>query len=83
MAKQTKATTCRTGHVKRNTTTNAVAVRTTFDPDQFPRMVWLIATPDLGALNGTDADVAGWDDVFTPPEPAPVQAPADPGHANP
>ena len=38
-----------TGHIKHNVETGAVAVRTVFDPVQFPNMVWLIASTGNGA----------------------------------
>lgn len=69
-----------TGHIKHNVETGAVAVRTVFDPVQFPNMVWLIASTGNGAQNARDSDVLGWDDLFVPvvdePEPAPLPAPA-------
>ena len=60
----------RTVHVKHNPTSGSVAVRTVFDAEQFPNMVWLIATTGTGAQNASNADVAGWADLFTPPEPS-------------
>lgn len=59
----------KTGHVKHDPKTGSVAIRTVFDPEQFPNMVWLIATTGMGAQNASEADVAGWEDLFTPPEP--------------
>lgn len=57
------------GHVRRNTVTGAVAVRSIFDPSMFPELVWLIATTGSGAKNGTQSDVDGadWVDLYTPP----------------
>jgi hypothetical protein len=73
-AKETKAVTVHlVGHVKHNVETGAVAVRTVFDAEQFPNMVWLIATTGMGAQNAGDRDVEGWDDLFTPPEPVEPQ----------
>lgn len=59
-----------TGHVKQNLATGSVAVRTVFDSDQFPNMMWLIATTGSGAQNASAADVDGWVDLFTPAAPA-------------
>lgn len=67
------------GCVKHDPKTGAVAVRTVFTGDQFPNMVWLIATVGMGAQNAGDRDVEGWDDLFTPPvvEPAVAIGPVD------
>jgi len=70
------ATTYEAGHVKRDKTTGSVAVRTTFAADQFPGMVWLVATSGMGASNASDSDVDGWDDLYVAPAPvAPDTAP--------
>ena len=70
------ATTYEAGHVKRDKTTGSVAVRTTFAADQFPGMVWLVATSGMGASNASDSDVSGWDDLYVAPAPvAPDTAP--------
>ena len=60
-----------TGHVKRNPETGMIAIRTIFPEtdDQFRAMAWLIATPNIGARNGSTADVDSWDDLYTPPVP--------------
>lgn len=72
----------RAGHIKRNPETGAVAVRTIFPPtdDQFRAMAWLIATPNIGARNGSDTDVENWEDLYVPvvvtePVPEPVPEP--------
>lgn len=67
-----------TGHVKHNPETGAVAVRTAFDRDQFPNMVWLIASVSNGAQNARDTDVEGWDDLFVPAPPEPEAVPNPP-----
>ena len=64
-----------TGHVKHNSTTNEIAIRTSFDETQFPNMVWLIASTNMGARNGKEEDVKGWDDLYTPPPPPVVNSP--------
>ena len=61
------------GHVKRNPADGAVAVRTVFDAEQFPNMVWLVITTGTGAQNASDDEVAGWVDLFVPPVPKPDQ----------
>lgn len=76
-----KATVYNTGHVKRNPDNGAVAIRTVFDPEQFPHMVWLIATTGSGAQNASRSDienVEAWDDLYTPPEVVASQAPSAP-----
>lgn len=56
------------GHVKRNADTGEVAVRTVFPETdaQFIAMAWLVATTNIGARNAPTAEVAGWDDLYTP-----------------
>lgn len=62
--------TYQTGHVKRNTATGAVAIRTIFHPDLFPELVWLVATTSSGGKNATQAEVEGedWIDLYSPEE---------------
>ena len=70
MAKKA-ATVYLTGHIKRNPDTGEAAIRTVFPEDQgppFADMAWLIATTNAGARNRPSADVADWDDLYTPPE---------------
>jgi hypothetical protein len=65
----------RTGHVKRNPVTGEVALQTVFsehEGQQFVSMAWLVATKNIGARNASAADVADWDDLFTPPGPETV-----------
>lgn len=58
-----------TGHVLHNPDTGAVAIRTAF-PEDIADMVWLVAHHRLGARYvGADA-VAGWNDLYAPPDPA-------------
>lgn len=76
-----KAVKHETGHVKHDPKTGAVAIRTVFDPAQFHNMAWLIATTGMGAQNASDADVDGWDDLFTPPPPVDPQAAIAPSAA--
>lgn len=61
----------RTGHVKRNPETGAVAVRTIFPltDDQFRSMAWLTATTNIGARSVYTEEVEGWDDLYIPPDP--------------
>lgn len=55
-------------HVKRNPATGDVAIRTMFNEELFPDLVWLVATTGSGAKNADNAYVEGWDDLYTPPE---------------
>ena len=57
-----------TGHVKRNTETGAVAIRTHFDESipQLARRAWQVATSDTGGRGAFTADVEDWDDLFIP-----------------
>lgn len=63
------------GHIKRDPTTGAVAIRTIFPEtdEHFIAMAWLMATPNIGARNTTTVAVEGWEDLYIapPPEPAP------------
>lgn len=64
------ATTYQTGHVKRDPASGAVAIRT-IQPDDDTAIVsqaWLLATPNIGAHFKSTTDVAGWDDLYTPPK---------------
>jgi hypothetical protein len=57
------------GHIKHNPETGEVALRTIFPEDQgqqLANMAWLIGTKNIGARNASAADVADWDDLFTP-----------------
>lgn len=58
-----------TGHVKRDPATGAVAIRTIFPEDGSLPVVqaWLMATANQGAHHKSTADVAAWDDLYTPP----------------
>jgi hypothetical protein len=67
----------RIGHVKRNSETGEVALRTIFPEDQGQQlagMAWLISTKNIGARNASAADVADWDDLYEPDS-----EPANPG----
>ena len=63
------------GSIKHNKETGAVAIRTVFDPAQFPNMTWLVATTGMGAQNAGDRDVLDWENIYTPPA---VEAQAEP-----
>ena len=65
----TTPTTYQAGHIKRNTDTGEVAIRTIFPEDQggqMAAMAWLVATTNVGARNAKTEDVAAWDDLYTP-----------------
>lgn len=53
------------GDLKRDPATGNVAIRTVFPEDdpQMAKMAWLVATPNIGAIHATSADVADWDDI--------------------
>lgn len=57
----------KTGHVKRDPATGAIAIRTEF-PEVGHLVVhaWLVATIASGAILKITADVDGWDDLYTP-----------------
>lgn len=56
-----------TGHVKRNPTTGAVAVRTRFDErPEFERFHWQIASPISGPKTCATDEVEAWEDLFVP-----------------
>lgn len=62
--------TYQTGHVKHDAETNQVALRTIFPEDESPQlaaMAWLVATPNAGVRHAVTAEVADWDDLYTPP----------------
>lgn len=65
-------TTYQAGHVRHNTDTKEVAVRTMFSDDpsnpQMARLAWLVATVTMGARNATTDEVqgAGWTDLWVP-----------------
>ena len=64
------------GHIKRDPTTGAVAVRTHFPVEDYPDMEWLIATIGSGASTKPGSFVESWVDLFVPepePEPEPVE----------
>lgn len=58
------------GHIRHDTVTGSVAVRTMFNDEKFPHLAWLISTTGSGAKNATHADVEGedWVDLYIPPE---------------
>lgn len=63
------------GHIKRNTLTDEVAMRTIFPEDQGPQfaaMAWVIGTLNSGARSGKTAEVEeeGWVDIYVPEAPA-------------
>lgn len=58
-----------TGHVKRNSETGDVALRTIFPEDQGPQlanMAWLVATPNSGARHAGTPEIDSWTDLYTP-----------------
>lgn len=58
------------GHVKRNTATGDIAVRSIFHWELFPDMYWLIATTGSGGNYAPvdDAEGEDWVDLYVPPE---------------
>lgn len=73
-----KATNFETGHIKRNTETGEVALRTIFPEDQGPQMAnmaWLVATNNTGARNAPTSEVTSWEDLYTPPAEVPAAPP--------
>lgn len=67
-----EATTYLAGHVKRDPTSGAVAVRTVFPEDDpiLSGQAWLLATTARGAHFARTSDVESWDDLYTPEPPA-------------
>lgn len=67
------------GHVKRNSETGEVAVRTMFPSGENPQqqlMEWWCVGSNSGPRTTWTLEVDGWDDLYTPP---PVEeAPAPP-----
>lgn len=60
------------GHVKRDPMTGSVAVRTLYS-DSDPilgQRAWSVATPHEGTRQVPTDEVAGWDDLYTPLDPA-------------
>lgn len=57
------------GHIKRDPTTGATAIRTHFPDDDaaFAEMAWLVATVNVGSKHVVTAAVDAWDDLYTPP----------------
>lgn len=57
-----------TGHVKRDSVTGAVAIRTRYDDTepQLERMAWHVSTTNTGARNAATVEVEQWDDLFVP-----------------
>lgn len=57
-----------TGTIKRDPVSGAVAIRTHFDETnpQLAPLAWLVADPKMGARHATSAEVAEWDDLYTP-----------------
>lgn len=58
------------GHVKRNTVTGAVAVRTQFPADDpiLGKRAWQVATVNIGAkvLTAAEIDTEEWVDLYVP-----------------
>lgn len=52
------------GHIKYEPETMQVAVRTIHDD---PSMEWSVGTATAGSRHTSTAQVAGWDDLYTPP----------------
>ena len=59
----------RMGHIKRDPATGSVAIRTAFDENnpQLAGLAWSVATYNLGPRSTSSAEVADWDDLYTPP----------------
>lgn len=59
----------RAGTIKRDPATGAVAIRTHFDETnpQLAPMAWIVASIKLGSRQASSAEVAEWDDLYTPP----------------
>lgn len=57
-----------TGTIKRDPVSGAVAIRTHFDETnpQLASLAWLVATVGSGPRSATSAEVAEWDDLYTP-----------------
>lgn len=54
-------------HIKRNATTGESALRTHFaDAEELGRYAWLVCHAVSGVRHATTAEVAGWDDLYTP-----------------
>jgi len=58
----------KTGHVKRDPETGAVAVRTRIreDDPQLALLAWRVTDARTGTRHLTTAEVDGWEDLFTP-----------------
>jgi hypothetical protein len=57
----------KTGHIKRDPSTGAVAIRTEFpEVGALAVHAWLVATTGSGAVTKITADIDGWDDLYTP-----------------
>ena len=80
MAKSNDPIVYEIGHIKRNPETQAVAVKTIFsDTDPaLSDLAWLMSTISSGAKNLPSSAVLGWDDLYVPPAPEPVQVPTPP-----
>lgn len=55
-----------TGHIKRNSDTGEVALRTIF-PEEVPESLWLVSTVNKGPYMTSTDKVEGWIDLYTPP----------------
>ena len=60
-----------TGHIKRDTETGNVAIRTIFPEGEAEmiNMAWLVATKNIGARNAATSAVEAWPDLYVPPAP--------------
>lgn len=58
----------KTGHIKRDPATGAVAIRTEFpEVGNLAIHAWLVATTGSGAITKITAEVDQWDDLYKPP----------------
>jgi hypothetical protein len=60
------------GHVKRDPVTGSVAVRTIYPESDviLAQRAWMIATPHEGSRHVATEEVADWDDLYAPLDPA-------------
>lgn len=57
------------GHIKRDSVSGDVAIRTIFPEDKEPQLAalaWLIAASRTGARHAKTEEVDGWTDLFEP-----------------
>ena len=55
------------GHVKHDSATGAVAIRTRFPDDpRLAHLAWLVATTHTGSRNAPTTEVEEWEDLVVP-----------------